>query len=543
MASTDNVCLLTRLPRELLAIVVSHLTNGDIKCLRAASRGTERLVALRIRRVFLSANSRNINVLRAVADHEALRHGVTEIVWDDARLKASKYAVGDGFYEKEKTKHDDVVVAGDDCPLWFKEGRQTSLAYLFNLHPADEEEVAGLMPKNSPSLVECWNYYKTLIQDQQAVLETGADADALKYGLARFPSLKRVTLTPTAHGPFVGEPLYHTPMIRDFPRHFGYPLPENWPGMGCDDGPAEVYPWHGDEHRGLYGYDCSIEDYRNKWRGLRTILRTLAENEHRVTEFVMETFHHRTGINCNVFSEPSQECDDLTALLSSPGFRHIDLALFTGVIETEGWPCFRSGLLRKALAAAPQLEHINLSCTMDIDGNGCAAQVDLQDDDPEDDSLPPLRSIFPVECWPQLQHLGISSLPVRMAELVGFLGALPDSLRSVRLSHLAFGSEKSSYQGLLSHMRDKLDWKSRAATQRPSVQIIVKREFAGRVGHYLSTDAAADRFLYSGSETGNSLNPFGRANDPNNPVEGMGVVERNYIDPLIEKPYKLNEFD
>jgi hypothetical protein len=45
-----------------------------------------RIAHLRLKRVFLSANLRNIEVLRAIADHEVLRHNIVEIIWDDVRL-------------------------------------------------------------------------------------------------------------------------------------------------------------------------------------------------------------------------------------------------------------------------------------------------------------------------------------------------------------------------------------------------------------------------------------------------------------------------
>lgn len=335
MAATESNNLFTQLPSELVTIILSHLTNREIKNLRAANRDFARVAQLRIRRVFLSANLRNIDVFRAVADHEALRHGVTEIIWDDARLKVSKWAVGDeGFYTEEDTQYDDSIVAGDDCPFWFRDAREAILSDFVGTYRLDTDELAKIAPKGSPSLLESWDYYKQLIQDQQAVLESGADVEALKHGLARFPSLRRITLIPTAHGS-VGRPLYYTPMLRHFPKMFGYPFPQNWPGMECGADPADVYPWHGDEHTGGYGHKCTIEDYRNKWRGFRIVLRTLAENTHHITEFVMKTAHHLTGINCNIFSEPSQECDDLEALLSTPGFRRLDLALFTGASDFE----------------------------------------------------------------------------------------------------------------------------------------------------------------------------------------------------------------
>jgi hypothetical protein len=63
---------------------------------------------------------------------------------------------------------------------------------------------------------------------QESVLLTHADIDALKYGITRFPALKRITITPATHG-FLYTPLYETPMIRAFPYGFNYPIPRAWP--------------------------------------------------------------------------------------------------------------------------------------------------------------------------------------------------------------------------------------------------------------------------------------------------------------------------
>ncbi|OQE86103.1 hypothetical protein PENNAL_c0022G07032 [Penicillium nalgiovense] len=54
--------------------------------MRLASKQFSNAVELRLQRVFLSANPLNIEVFRAVADHQKFRHQVTEIIWDDARL-------------------------------------------------------------------------------------------------------------------------------------------------------------------------------------------------------------------------------------------------------------------------------------------------------------------------------------------------------------------------------------------------------------------------------------------------------------------------
>lgn len=67
-------------------MVESYLPNRDIKNLRLVSRDFLNTFRLRLDRVFLSANTLNIEVFRSIADHETFRHHVVEIIWDDSLL-------------------------------------------------------------------------------------------------------------------------------------------------------------------------------------------------------------------------------------------------------------------------------------------------------------------------------------------------------------------------------------------------------------------------------------------------------------------------
>lgn len=190
------------------------------------------------------------------------------------------------------------------------------------------------------------------------------------------------------------------------------------------------------------------------------------------------------------------------------------------------------------LSAATQLEHFYLSFTMNIGYNGRSGHIETE---LEEGEFIRLRSILPIESWPNLRHFGINRVPVHKPEVMSTLGSLPDSLRSVKLSHLAFAKDDNHYRDMLQDMRNNLNWKGRPANRRPRVQIIVNRHDFYTPGHYLCADQAVDKFLYSSAETGNSPNPFGDEHDPSNAVEGLGWTERDYMDPLYEKPYLRND--
>lgn len=57
--------------------------------------------------------------------------------------------------------------------------------------------------------------------------------------LQRFPSLKRITITPTTHR-WLFCPLYETPTIRILPYSFNYPIPHSWPTILDGYPPCEI---------------------------------------------------------------------------------------------------------------------------------------------------------------------------------------------------------------------------------------------------------------------------------------------------------------
>lgn len=88
----------------------------------------------------------------------------------------------------------------------------------------DENCKEGDIQRDHELLLEVsWNYYQHLVQQQKAVKSSGADAEALRCGLKRFPALRKITITPAAYGR-LDFPVYKTPMIRAFPAGFNYPI-------------------------------------------------------------------------------------------------------------------------------------------------------------------------------------------------------------------------------------------------------------------------------------------------------------------------------
>ncbi|KAL4733765.1 hypothetical protein BDV11DRAFT_199500 [Aspergillus similis] len=352
--------------------------------------------------------------------------------------------------------------------------------YVEQLALAEEQAAAELPLKIS------WQYYQNLLQQQEDTILFNRDAEALEYGIRRFPALKRVTVTPAAHG-WSFMPLYETPMIRAFPKGFNYPIPRGWPDIPEGTFTPEATPWQD-------------EATRKDYRGFNIVTRTLASYvDHHVSELIITAHTLQTGLNCRVFETPNAQYTDFANILRRPGFCRLDLSLLVRLQERTGWPAYRNGYLRRALEGAHSLEHVSLS-------------TNVEENPASDNTIPgsaggraqlvPLRTIFPVETWKSLRHFGLSGFLVDKDDIITFLSALPPTLRSVHLGILYFVDNGGSYRELLIDMRDRLDWRTRDPADRPVVSL-AKPTFYYLIGHAVWLDNEVQEFLYGEGE-----NPF-----------------------------------
>lgn len=493
---------LTRLPMELIQTIVGSLDNRSIKNLRLTCRYFAATAALRIPRVFLSANPLNIQVFRSIADHDVYRHKVIEIIYDDARLWRS------AVDEAEARDPGISLWVHADMPAdmdWFRLERNENLEELRQRRRHDDDMrpehlATARCARAELPMQESWTYYHDLLRQQDEVIDSGADEEALRYGLQRFPALRKVTVTPEAHG-WLFKPLYETPMIRAFPQGFNYPIPRGWPYSRLST--LNVAPW---------------EESKERWRGCTMITKILAQEQqhHQVSEYAIDGHNLGTGLNCRIFEQPCQEYSDLVSVLQQPGFKKLSLSLFVDGIDnifSLNWRPLNNGRLRDALAEATQLEHISLATGWNPDG---------RDDPPE------LSTFLPVSRWARLQHFELWHVSVRQGDLVSTLSLLPEGLRSVQLNYLNI--HQGSYSELLNEMRDTLRWHERQTRPDVKVGALIDPYVRGR-GIWL--DNEIDDFLYHGGE-----NPFERKPSASlHPVGfGMGTV-RDAFDPDHERPW------
>ncbi|KAJ3499238.1 hypothetical protein NLG97_g490 [Lecanicillium saksenae] len=513
------------LPPEIVKAVLGFLPNSDIKTLRLASSTYASLAPLRLSRVFLSANSLNISVFRAVADHETFRQGVTEIIWDDARL-ISGTSRGNGTFHHQV--HD--LSIKNDCPDWFRRARNRNKRE-YNERTGQEVAHPRLVARraqftSSFSIDDSWAYYKGLLQDQAQVLASNADLDAFTHGLDKFPNLRRVTITPLAHG-VLFMPIYQTPMIHAFPYGFQYPIPRGWPYFEQgNQQPILALPWA--EPLDEYGFHRA-EEYRELWRGYRAATRILAERDYALAELVVETRLLHSGVNCYVFDTPNPDYENLCAILRQPALKKLDYSLFVDGQEDD-FGIYKNDLLRDALAAATGMEHFSLFTTLEMDEPGVAAQV--YDQGPVQNFVP-LASVIPVDAWPRLRHFALSGFLVLQSDLIAFLGTLPRSVRTLELNLLMF-LDGGNYASLVTGIRDELDWRNRPAQEQIDVTIATAVKHEMVIGVRVWANETINDFLYREGPM-----PFAveEGEDPNVIAYGSFGTERDVFDPLRARPY------
>ncbi|CAG8899627.1 unnamed protein product [Penicillium egyptiacum] len=397
-----------RFPPEMISLIVSFLPNKDVKSLRLTCKALGEITPFSSSRVFLSANSLNIQVFRAVADHPKFRQEITEIIWDDARFVSA--------------------------PLIWE-----------NVHPTiDPQSIDAQIP-----LKACWEYYLQILNDQTTVIESQDDEKAFLYGLERFPRLKRVTVTPAAHG-WLFTPLYETPMIRAFPYGFNYLIPRGWHFDQTEGQVIEPLLW-----------SEVTEEYKELWRGARIALRVLSQvKKHNFSELSFDSKQLHTGINFRIFDQPCEEYNHFAAIIKRPGFRRLHLSLLTS--SSGYWAGFQSGYFHQAVSLARELTDIYLSTTFNLGSLSSLGDPPI-----------PLKEVLPIKEWPNLCNLALSRFSVDTSELMDILKLLPSSLRSIELEFIEFPFDESCLIGLLERMREELNWAERDQL-KPTVTIAME---------------------------------------------------------------------
>ncbi|RBR19252.1 hypothetical protein FVER53590_06002 [Fusarium verticillioides] len=478
--SRRNLGLLERLHLEILHQVIYTLPNADIKNLRLTCSYLGNISLPRFSRTFISANPRDIEVFTLIANHDIFRLKVTEIIYDDSR-----------FDHSLRRWSPDIIEEYDDptTPLyWFREA-YNSIVRGIDAEEGENDYIPHVKEafKTRCTMRESWEVHCKLKSQQDEVLVSGRDADALRYGLWRFPNLKRVTLSPAAHG-ILGRPLYPTPTIRSFPEGLIYPLERCWPKPD-PLGDYSLTPWD--------------KLSKQEWRGFCVVTKEIARHIREnpvfgLSEFIAEGRQFWTGINCHIFDYPvREEYRDLVTILSHPPLRRLELSFACGEESKHNWPSFRSGRLFRALSKATSLQDLRFDTRIPLQHRIWHQFVDYAQNGM------PLQSMFPINAWSNIRRFALSRSFVRQKDVMAFISTLPSALESLELSFLSFLPCEGTYRDLLQDMRCNSGWRERPAGNRPKLIVLVVENESLINGAAMDLSHAAMDYVYHHGD-----NPF-----------------------------------
>ncbi|EXK36027.1 hypothetical protein FOMG_09216 [Fusarium oxysporum f. sp. melonis 26406] len=327
---------------------------------------------LQISRVFISPNPRNLYVVRSIANHKTYRLGVKEVIWDDAiliPLKRDGRQVDDYSDESEEEECEEKNNEVRKCFAWYTRGCKRNIK-------AAKDRMVGQMSQpdtvskqhqldNVMSYRDSFEYYKVLGSQQRYIIASKTDEDIFRHALQQFPKLKRVIVTPAAHG-YLFEPLYKTPMIRSFPYGFIYPVPRGWPNSWPRRHWALVMPWIGDE---------AIDEDKTQWHGFRIGTKVLAKENHKITELVFDYYQRNTGISHFALNRGTEEYTNFCDMVKRPGLQKLQLSLLVGLYIGEEYEIYDQWYLRDALFEATDMRHFSFHT--DFGTNRCSWIVDM----------------------------------------------------------------------------------------------------------------------------------------------------------------------
>ncbi|KAJ4214837.1 hypothetical protein NW757_014717, partial [Fusarium falciforme] len=175
-----------RLPNELVGSICHLLPNSTIKNLRLTCRFLADKSQLRLRRVFISPSLHDLDALRGIADHDKFRHGIEEIIWDDATFKSIQSHEEEYPYDWiSSTEEEDEEEDDDEEPVpgWFARLCKFSITRLkarMNGAKRPDTIIRQEELDNAMSLRESFKHYQVLVQQQQDILQIRADEDAFR---------------------------------------------------------------------------------------------------------------------------------------------------------------------------------------------------------------------------------------------------------------------------------------------------------------------------------------------------------------------------
>ncbi len=504
------------LPVDILSLFIDQLIQRDLKRLRLVCRTLHEITVLRIPRVFLSPSRANIDAFYGILQHKTLRKHVREIIWDDARLH---------FYRRQplRLSQQEAIQLREDLRLQVREVEKTYDLYLIEVQGQfrysrgieESNRMMELWGSNIPkclSLEDSFDLYNRLYDEQQVIIESREDVEALRLGLLSFPALKRVTVTPEAWRVKSLFPRYETPFFRSLPPGFKMPIP--WPWLGSD------YAGLSDDQldRLMLPWDQSHEE----WRGYQIVVDTLlaTASMHQVEELTIDTNGELTGISYQLFtSHESIGYTRTVQLLQTTQLTTLELCLNTQTAEETDFSCLHNQLLKSALSHLTSLKHLALAVSIDT--------LDHINMELVEQGWIGLDEIIPLDILaPSLQYLKLCHFLIKGESLYAGLLALT-ALTTISLDSIALSDDFPWRSFFLRTKEQSIQAKASSPIWNPDRPDVI---FKARSSYFLDErrDSSAEikAFLY-----GNGDCPF---TEESPQVAVMGTVSSVWEEGMSE---------
>ncbi|ATY62152.1 Cyclin-like F-box [Cordyceps militaris] len=504
---TNGLDLLLKCPQEVRDLIFAELPLKDIKNLRQSSEKVNEMTNFRIRRVFLSRNTRNIKTFLIIANHERYSSQVEEIVLDEAFLTEYSDPTRDRFQRARednirarRCRADEIPPIQDSgkeapavCeaqPLLFQDKKQDTeknkgneekeesrkraawvalvkaatavceaQRLLFQDKKQDTEKNKGNEEKEegqeSAADIEQrdWLLYQALLKDQASIYyESGEKFDqdflALRYGLARFKNLKAIIITSNAHGQLF-MPEYETPIMRFLPSDLNHPLPTS---NMCEEALEWNWDWptaaRVDASPGEVAPLPFAYPRKPLWNGLCKVIEALdaLPENHVLTKLVVGISEEEMGVEPKWIARRSPFYEKFIKLISRPQFRELGLMLDISQPEND-----RLQKLLRRYEEATLMGEVprELMAWEAIAAVPHIESLSLRQmpwrAEPERLCLP-LQFIFPrFTC---LKYLRLWHFTVTTLDLIDFLSEMPKSLKRVDLVDTLPASAHSASENL-----------------------------------------------------------------------------------------------
>ncbi|KAJ8118738.1 hypothetical protein OPT61_g339 [Boeremia exigua] len=374
--------------------------------------------------VIAKKEATNIDAFRGVLEHETLRNQVREIIWDDARLEDYEQRP----LQSRKTPFEYYVTIVRDQTSNIQRQKE-------NVRKAKLRR-SGV--RNMLSLRESYDLYNRLYIEQQVIIKSGEDTEALMLGLKSFPALKRVTVTPSA--------------------------------------------WR----NGVYTYMMLLpwDEVYEEWRGYQIVVDAVlaTSSAHKVEELIIDSNDELTGISHQLFaSKENIGYASTVQLFQAIRLTTLELCLNPTEARMIDFNFLRNSLLRSALSHLSSLKRLTLSHGVDRSFT---------------QNLVNIEEIIPLDTLaPTLQYLKLQHFHFRGESLYSGLIFLP-ALKTIVLDSIDL-SDEFTWQAFFFRVKRELvqDTTSSPSWSPGMPELIVKNRI-DKLNNRLDSSAEVQAFLF-----------------------------------------------